>query len=524
MIEFEIGTPDNSGTFSLDTVVETLGSEGVPIAGLSADGFTAFVQNPDGNLTPTPITQLLSNAGYNLMAAKPQGTNFERVDPELRFLVDRFSDDDKKQAFLQQHLASNGVPNAQVMGSGSDWHYFDPNSKSWFALTNKPGMDFSDFAEYGPQVAKGVLGTVGALGAGTLGLAGGPAGAGAAAVAGGGGAAAAGEGLLQALGAGMSQDFRNTQDVANVASKVGGEALLGGATSLLPGGAFAAQGLRTAGRTVPSVLRAAETANKVLGSGPISRTAAGTMRGVEAVSGAGADLAGYLAKPGMPRDIATSLIPGLGQMQMAGFLAQGPAALAAGIPKAAQWLGRQADDLGVSAQTRNAISRIESLGQKIPERGLFGAEEAIRKASDRLAGATPAEIAQKFGQTDVRDVLGNLGSRFSQNAKQRGERIGTTLRSLGRAGSSVQNLAEETTGLLARGAQGGLRSIEGASRLGANAATLARPFEGRVLAEETVREAGDETTRAIQSLMERYNQDKTNRNIGAGGGVLASRM
>jgi hypothetical protein len=535
MLEFEAQTEDgNSIKTDLNGVVQALAMDGVNVANVSRDGMFAFLQNPEtGAMEQRSMSDLLVSNGYNIQRVMPQNANTDHVDTSLRFLVERLGSDTQRQAFLQQEMANRGLMNGTIVGGGSDWFVFDPNDNTYYALTNKKGMDWTDVGEVGPEIASGVAATVGGALAGGVGTAasGGLAAipAMAAGAAGGGGAA---EAAFQGLGAAMNPAFREVQTLGGAATKAGKEALFNA-----PFGALGGAG-RWAGKVLPTAeegwkqaaLGGLKAAGDFLGAGGASRTARGVGSLTQTVGQGVGGAAGAVADSPLLTAIGTGMTPGLQQAQMAGFGLQVPKWAAEGIGRAPRWIGEKVSKLGqkmgseeVEAAGWQAMLAGDDLLRPSPRSGMVGFEKGLRERMDRFKPTMSEEdIVKNYRDPNSTDVLGNVGERMgynirnmenvvadaampggpaavSEEALQRsamrgrniGQGIGLGVEGMAGLGKQLERGSENVFRAGMRGVQGIGRGMQAGGRTLKNVGAVTEPFENQVLSRQGIEEGGD---------------------------------
>lgn len=542
MLEFEAQTQDGDTIKTdLNGVLQALQMDGVNVANVSRDGMFAFMQNPQtGAMEQRSLPDLLVSNGYNIQRVIPQNANSEFVDPSLRFLVERLGSDTQRQAFLQQEMANRGLMNGTVVGGGSDWFVFDPTQNTYYALTNKKGMDLTDAAEVVPDVLSGVGATVGGALAGT---AGGAASGGIAAIpamaagaAAGGGAVEAG---LQGLGMAMNPAFQNVQTLGGAAAEVGKEALFNAPFGALGGaGRWAAKVLPTAEEGwKQAALGGIKTAGDFLGAGGLSKTARGVGSITQTVGQGTANIAGAIADSPLAVSIGTGLTPGLQGAQLLGFGAQVPKWAAEGIGRAPRWIGEKISKLGqkmgseeVEAAGWQTMLAGDRLLQPSPRSGIVGFEKGLRERMAKLKPTmTEEQIARDFTNPNSIDVLGNVGESLGYNVRNMenviadaavpgapaavseealkrsamrgrniGQQIGLGAEGLAGLGRSLERGSENVFRGGLRGVQGIGRGMQAGGRALKNVGAITEPFENQILSRQGVLEGGDWLEEALR--------------------------
>jgi len=521
MLEFTIDNDGESVATDSAEAVEFLRQSGIPVSQVGQDGLTAFVEGPDGQVQTAHMADLLSQAGLEVQGIKPANASEEMFNPKYRFLTERLGNDEQKKQLLTMELEQEGIKNPTVIGAGVDWYAFDPRSQRYYALTNKPGLDSGDVMSGIETVGKGALGTMGAVGGIGLGSATGP-GAIALGAAGGALGSAAGEGILQGLATSISPAFREVQSIRGALPQLAEEGLWGGGFGALGGTAAMARnvlpGLMETGRGgsgLAKALSAADKADRFLGAGIGSQAARGAGGFTEAAGAIVGQTAGRVADSPLGRSIATSLTPGVGAAQMAGFAAQAPRWLLQGGAKAPGWIGRQMENLAESNPAlrelipqdvaRGLQAWSKSAMRRGPARGVQTIEEGLEKANLRARGVSEEEITRRFSEPRTADVLANSLRKAAINlapadriedaarvAQQGGRYVGRGVDAMARVGKGVERVSEDIVGTGLRGVEVLGNTANTIGRAAKNFGTALQPFENRatarILAEEQMPE------------------------------------
>lgn len=465
--------PDGStDTWDERHLATQLQQAGFPVMGFSADGTSIAIADAKGNSQPVPVETILAKFGVGLQGMSPQSVDYSTVHPGWRGAISAANfDDDMKKAYLESKVKREwGIDAPKVMGQGSDWHLF--HNGQWRALTNKPGMDMSDVADYG-STGLNMLGSA-------LGGAAGTAAAGPVGTIGGAGLGAAGTSALQkAAVAALDPDARAVMgdNFGSQAWDVAKEGALGGVAGGLP--------LLGKGMTL----------------GPLSGVARGASNIAQAtgdVIGKGAGwLAGKEAAPSLARGLGINAIPGAGSAQALGWLAQLPAGIARGAGKL---FGNASKTLGAE-EAAAGLTRPRTLGSLV-ERGaaeLRGTTSAANNitARDILGNAGEALGKKIYNPLSAAEEGLSYGAPYAQNMAAR-QGLGETINSGIKSAQKLGNLGERTGSLLETAAKGGksleqgidkaarglLYATQGASKLGSlgaravnKAATAVQPFE-----------------------------------------------
>jgi len=179
MLEYSVtDSQGNEHVVTPQMIEQQLSQGGLKPMGISADGANITVDQ-NGQAIEGGIEDLLKAQGFKVNSVRPNEnmTDYGGVNKYWRAAIESLPNvGDVRKSYLTAQLQDEGVEDSQIRGSGSDFYYFNPDSQKWMALTNKPGLDWSDVAGQGANLAS-VLGNVagGALGAG-VGTAAGPGG------------------------------------------------------------------------------------------------------------------------------------------------------------------------------------------------------------------------------------------------------------------------------------------------------------------------------------------------------------
>lgn len=145
MLQFEIETPEgNLETVTSNDVAQSFAQKGYQNVSISPDGL--MISLTDANGAPGRIDVQKFVAGNAKVAGVlPTNVNYDTIDMGLRASIGALGNhDDLKKRYLEGQLREKGIEDAEVLGSGSNFFYFDPKTGSYNALTNKPGTDLSD--------------------------------------------------------------------------------------------------------------------------------------------------------------------------------------------------------------------------------------------------------------------------------------------------------------------------------------------------------------------------------------------
>jgi len=464
-VENEAGT---SGVFTPDEIKSQLMGLGEAPKEISADGQYITLSDSKGDFQ-VKTDDILRQMGWAVKGIEPQDVLEDFVKPEFRVAVANLgSNDEVKKLYLKEKLGEMGLRDANIVGQGTDFYVFHPESNKYFALTNKRGIDMSDIAS-GVSQAPGFLGgaiggmagTIGGLGWGSV----------PAAIAGGAAGQALGDVGARGAIAAYDPTFRKMafENLGEQAKDIGSNALLSGGTA----GVFKALPL-AAGVVRGAESQAPQLVKGALENGPVSSIARGLGRGTEEVGQAAATISKPFINPGMARDLATSQLPGTGTLQSVGLAFQAPGGFA-------RWLTNMYGKFGgKSGQefTKNlakdeagdlSLGRIfEKAGQTYGKNSKLGQQgrEAYRAA--RKTGLEAEEA--------LNAVRMERGAEFGAKARP----VGEFLQKASAYGQRLENLAGEMTGGIAKGAYGTGRTMQGLGATLNRTARATAPLENRL--------------------------------------------
>lgn len=506
-------------------IFQQLAQQGYQPLQVSADGQQVTMQDQQGQYQ-MPMAAVLNNLGMpQIVGGKPLDADYEHADPMWRALVTKLPDDDQRRQVLTQILQQRGIENPTLMGSGRDWHVYNPTNNSWIGMTNHPDWDKTDLVEAGLEIPR--IAASGLAGGAATTMSGGNPLAGMAGAAAGGGAADALERGALAM---LSPEYRS----------VVGQNPGANASDLVKNMAWDAAGMgagKLAGKGLSRL-----TGGLAEEAAPISAM----MRGGGAATRVGGELAHGAAslvdKP-VGRELGAAFLPGLAEAQGVGMLAEAPAWLARkgaqgigalgesgtlqrNLPRAADALSGFSERLlrnraGQAAPTlmqrmsgkplmqgathtldaRNVMGNgAESITSRVRQMmGKGAAPEELRDAlqgayrESRRYGLNPAESA-RIGRQAAQDFQGQYMRATDPVTRRAGQ--------LGEKAGEYMNLAEEAGGHLGRVASGvagaGIKSVKGlgglARRAGGAAEALgsvARPIETQAYGRAAVEGALD---------------------------------
>jgi hypothetical protein len=451
VVKFDIFGADGQD-HSIDStyLFNTLAQEGANPVKISPDGLTVTLRDAEGDYD-VKAQDILKDKGWQVKGVAPVAPVTDHAKPEWRAAVSQLQDDTMREAYIRGQVQKLGVENPVVVGSGRDWHVFNPATGQWVAATNSPDWDSTDLVEGGLMGARAAGSVLGGI-AGTL--AAGP-GAGTAAGAGLGGMATD-VGMKTALGA-MDPDFAELE-MANL-PKVGAHVAAGGALDAVTGGV---------GKFLPGIG---------------SRVAQGTGAALETAGKGVSALAGLAKKP-----LAADILGGVAapNASLGAFGAQIPAGAVKSIPRAAEWAGEKlaqgAESLGAKGFGSGLVDDLWMAGGKMADWGRKigtprGAPSPLQAYTARMAGK---DTTTRTATTQ--DVLGNLAEEYVPSQARRAAAMGDALEGMADTGRTVEGAIRTGVRAAAGATQGVAAGVQGVGTAARVAGTLARPVEGQYLA------------------------------------------
>lgn len=145
MLEFKIETPEGDlDSVTSNDVAQSFAQKGFQNVSISPDG--RMISLTDANGVPGKIDVQKFVAGNAKIAGIiPTNVNYESIDTGLRASIGALGNhDDLKRRYLEGQLREKGLDDAEVIGSGDNFFYFDPKTGTYNALTNRPGVDITD--------------------------------------------------------------------------------------------------------------------------------------------------------------------------------------------------------------------------------------------------------------------------------------------------------------------------------------------------------------------------------------------
>lgn len=547
LVNYDVKSSDGErGTLSDRDVVEQLSGMGYQVLGPSTDGQTITVQDANGQFS-IPITQALEKIGYQVdsMNAVAESAGFDTVSGELRAGVAKLPSDSMRKQYLEQTLQNKGIVNAQVMGQGRDWYFFDQQAGQYKALTNTPGWDRFDALEGAVELPRlagaGIGGTLGAMGGSAIGgaldfgatrqpgaVAGGGAGAGLGFLAGtAGGSALADIGTRYVMSA-ISPEFKQVAEEnmgqmgRDVAINAGIDTLGGGLAkyapaavgSVFPGFKNAVSNVMNKGIVSPTVKTAGEAAEKV---------------------GAGVEwAAGKLQNP-LGRSVGTMTMPVVGEAETAGVIAGLPAQGLRGLPGTmqklgskpwmqeylpgpAEWLRRSGQNLRRATNAVNPSTMSEQVAKTMAMPGTAqtakGAQApaVARVLGERAARGTGRNIQRvKQAFTGAEEYVPNPVSQATVKAVGRGsEAVGRGLEAVEQFGQGVSQTARGISGLGIGATQAVGAGVRRGGQALRTAGTLASPLESRFAMQQGGDYLKDEGVKELERLQRQRMQANIN--------------
>jgi len=387
----------NESTFDAQHLLSELSAAGYDAQNTSADGRSILMGEPDakGNVVQynVPVEDAMKSLGYYVKSALPKASE-QAINPEWGALVQSLpNDDDTRRHFIESKLGKQGLPNQQVIGSGNEWHFYDPASQKWHQVTEEPKISnktgLISAALAAPHVIGSTLGGIGGAAAGAglgsipMGIAGTAAGG------------MAGESLRQA-GLSMYDPEYKSAVTENPGSSLGNVALTGGIDA-------AAHGvMRGAGALMPKSI--AQLPGQVIGKGMANL---GTLT---------RKAAGKIADSKLMTGFSTAFNPVLGQPAIAADVLELPAIAAKGIVAGGKALGNSTAGRRVlGPQLGDAIA--EEAGEISAKRAPTGwAQKAMAGTEEGASNMTGHRMTPEATAPNVRDFLGNAVARSRAKA------------------------------------------------------------------------------------------------------------
>ena len=495
-LAYDVKVGDNTATLDDDYIIDQLGQLGYNPQGVSGDGKTVTLTDDKGTYE-AKLDDVLNRLGYQVQAVNvlPESAGFDTASGQLRAVVAKLPNDQMRKAALEQTLQRMGIPNPIVEGNGRDWYYLDSQDGKYKALTNTPGWDRYDAVEGLTEIPRIMGATIGGALAG-----GATAGAGAipGAMAGAGIGGLVGDFATRVALSSLSPEYAKQSEenfgqqlkdmVINAAIDAGSMGLAKGVPAL-------------AGNLLGT--NAGRAARAVMEKGVVSPMVKGAGSATEAVGSGVANVAKGMQTP-FGRSVATMAIPGAGEAEMIGQLAQAPAAAARGLPNFMQRVGSMptvnefAPGLAnwlrtTGAGVRRAATTPGTVSQKIANMMTLGAEEGTKRAP--TAGGVLRELAERSG---------------AKNLAGTAETVGKGLENVARAGQAVSGAAQTAAGGLLAGTQAVGTAAKGLGKMARVAGTVASPIESRTAMQRGGEYLKDEYQDYIDRLRRARERSKIN--------------
>ncbi len=471
-----------------DHVLSQLKGMGYPVAGVSADGQHITFQDPQKGQYQVKTQDALKEMGWTVKGAMPSNPDYENIQHEMRLGIESLpKDDDMRKAYIEAKLRRGGIADPQLVGNGSDWHVFNPQTSQWIALTNKPGFDTSDLVEAGAGLPHFLGSALGGTAGGTLGSLGGPVGSVAGAAGGAGLGGGLGDTLEKYLVSKVDPDYKQvaSQHMGDMATDV-----------LKTGGLDAATfgGLKALGLASPAL-------RTLISKGPVSSGLKGLGAATEGAGFLAGRPAGMLASSPAASEMAANFVPGLGDALNGAEMARLPGAGLRAIPRALNWLG--SNEVVSPLFGEEGAAGLRGLAEEVgSSRAGSATQEAVEGISKALGGSGPNSTVQQ-----ARNVGGNLFEKAAHGlgypeaaagAGKAGEAFGGALGHLENVGTGVTRMGSGLFRAGLRGVQGAGRGLEGAGGLLRNAATIAQPLEVPALTRYGLGRGSEEVQRRLR--------------------------
>jgi len=484
MLEYQVENQSGtSGTFTPDEITQQLAGSGQVVKGISPDGQKITLVNSQGADFNVRTDDLLQELGWKVNGIAPTDVIEDFVKPELRVAVANLgSDDQTKKLYLQEKLRDMGLNDANIVGQGTDFYVFHPESNKYFALTNKRGVDMSDIASGLSQApgfiggaAGGVLGAIGGAGVGSIPLAMGGAAAG----------QLGGDVLARGALAAYDPTFRKIagENLGQQASDLAGNALISGGTAgLFKAVPMAVGAMRGGGSQAKGMLQGA------LENGPISSVVRGLGKGAEETGRVAATISKPFMGRGMAQDLATSQLPIAGPIQGAGLAMQAPGGLARLAAKAYGKFGGRGGQQFMQGMEKDAAGDLP-LGRLFEKAGqTYGSKTRLgpRGLADYRAGRQSGLEAEEA----LHAARLRRGATYGEQARK----VGDVVERASQYGQKLDEGASAITGGVAKGAYGMSRATQGAGAAANRIARATAPLENRLYAKYGAEELGLDRT------------------------------
>jgi len=516
------GDDGQSNVYGANELQQQLATAGYQNAQVNPDGRTVSYQL-NGETYDDDLPSLLETMGHKVSSIVPENVDESFVQPTWRAgLAALPGDDSVRKSYIESNLKKMGMK-GDVIGSGDDWYFNNPDTGKWYNTTNARGFDMSDLigaAVATPQVIAGIAG--GGIGA-AAGAAGGPAGA-------------VGGGMLGAA-AGDLAGGQLTRSVARMFDPQLNEALS------QKGGQFGKEDLVSAGLSgLGGGIGGIPALAKVMNKGMLTQAA----KGVGSVS----EGAGYLTSRGakaaaespLVTGITTALIPGLGTAQAGGLalragellpwmnrlLGKGAGKVASMTDDALLNGGLNAEEAVLGNAIKNRASRmnLNAVAREVPlpqasgsklNRRIFGGldnVDAVEKMAEEAAlnrGATRGfyeNVGAKLGRTQARESApGFVGPAKPGriNFSSIGQGAGKVAEAGSNVGRALEGATEGVTKAGFRTVQGIGTGMEKGGQALSRGAGFLQPWENRLILNQGLQQA-DDGAESLVEMMRRSRQ------------------
>ena len=146
-------TDGPEGKLSAEDVKAQMFEAGFNPVDISPDGTKIIFEDGQGRFEKS-VPELASQFGHQIIGMEPIEPE-NMVNANWRGAIGNLNDDDQRRMYLEHQIRrEHQDPNPNIMGSGRDWYYFNPQSQNWGALTNTSGLDMGDVYEGGETALK----------------------------------------------------------------------------------------------------------------------------------------------------------------------------------------------------------------------------------------------------------------------------------------------------------------------------------------------------------------------------------
>lgn len=428
---------------------------GMMPVGLSHDAKQISFQGNKG-ITAMPVSQILGNEGWQVEGTRVLDADYSQVSPSLRYAMSQpmlENDEPAKMEYLKNRLMKDyQIKNPVIEKHGDDYYRIDPQTGTYYALTNAPGLDMSDLGAVGaraPGFAGSVAGTALGTGAGPVGMMAGSAGGG-----------LAGDAISTGIGAAIDPEFAHAvagRSGMGMAKDVGFDAGVNALAGAVPWG---------------------------LGKMGITAPVSAAAKGVGASMKAGGELLGdvgeWAAKSPVARDVGLGVMGAPGSnagfmMEEAGNL---PGYIAKGADYARQVPARVTDAVGRAAQGIGQHPLANSLSEEgAASLRQFG-NRTVKSAEGMTAdynAASPVHLPDLAAEEQMRRIGMKAG--IGPGGLNTMGAVGRTMENVGKVGKVMQKPAQMAWQGAARTAQGVGRGTQYAGQALHAGANAVAPYE-----------------------------------------------